>query len=142
MFTQPRDPNNKNKPAYKNIVPIVIEQTIPSLLVSKNNKMMKTKEDAFARSKSPYSLLYSIFVLHQTTEQKDMIHVIEVEVLHGIFITTKILIHKTDIALHSEIDLVMTRILLFHNILDHDMTTVKRFTILSLSLQIFLQVPL
>ena len=25
MFTQHRDPNNKNKPAFKNIVPIVIE---------------------------------------------------------------------------------------------------------------------
>ena len=25
IFTQPRDPNNKNKPAYKIIAPIVIE---------------------------------------------------------------------------------------------------------------------
>ena len=43
MFTQPRVPNNKTKPASKNIVPIVIEQTTPPLLVSKNNKMMKIK---------------------------------------------------------------------------------------------------
>ena len=42
MFTQPKDPNNKNKPAYKNIVQIVTEQITPSLLVSKNNEMMKT----------------------------------------------------------------------------------------------------
>ena len=44
MFTQPKDPNNKNKPAYKKIIHIVIEQIIPSLLVSKNNEMMKTNE--------------------------------------------------------------------------------------------------
>ena len=41
MFTQSRDPNNKNKPACKNIVHIVIEQTTPTLLVSKNNEMIK-----------------------------------------------------------------------------------------------------
>ena len=41
MFTQSRDPNNKNKNAYKKIVLIVIEQTTPSLPVSKNNETMK-----------------------------------------------------------------------------------------------------
>ena len=60
------------------------------------------------------SHLYSTFVLPQTTEQKDMIHAIEVEVVHALIITTKILIHKTDIALHPEIYSVMTKILLFH----------------------------
>ena len=44
MFTQPKDPNNKKTPAYKNIVHIATEQIIPSLLVSKNNEMMKTNE--------------------------------------------------------------------------------------------------
>ena len=44
--------------------------------------------------------LYSTFVLPQTTEPKDMIYVIEVEVVHELIITTKILIHKTDNALH------------------------------------------
>ena len=43
MFTQPKDPNNKNKPAYKKIVHIVTEQIIPSPLVSRSNEMMKTK---------------------------------------------------------------------------------------------------
>ena len=37
--------------------------------------------------------------------------------------TLKITIHKTDIALHLDIDSVMTRVLLLHNTLDHDMTT-------------------
>ena len=45
IFTQPRDPNNKNKAAYKNIGPIVRElNIIQSLLASKNNETMKTKE--------------------------------------------------------------------------------------------------
>ena len=35
MFTQPKDPNNKNKTAYKNIVHIATERIIPSLLVSR-----------------------------------------------------------------------------------------------------------
>ena len=44
MFTQPRDPNNQNKPEYKKFAPLVIEQIIPSLLASRNNEMMKIKE--------------------------------------------------------------------------------------------------
>ena len=43
MFTQPKDPNNKNKPAYKNIVHIVTEQITPShvILHSKFNSWLK-----------------------------------------------------------------------------------------------------
>ena len=44
MFTQSKNPNNKNKTAYKNIVPTVTEQITPFLLASKNNEMMKTNE--------------------------------------------------------------------------------------------------
>ena len=66
------------------------------------------------------SHLYNTFVLPQTTEQNCMIHAIEVEVIHEITITKTI--HKTDIALHLEIDLVMTRVLLLQNTLDHEMT--------------------
>ena len=44
MFAQPKDPNNKKKPAYKNIVHTVTERITPSLLVSKNKEMMKTNE--------------------------------------------------------------------------------------------------
>ena len=69
------------------------------------------------------SHLYSTFVLPQTTEQNHMIHAIEVEVIHEIIITKTI--HKADIALHLEIGLVMTRVLLLHNTLDHDMTIIK-----------------
>ena len=60
------------------------------------------------------------------TEQNDMIHDIELEVHHEIISTTKTSIHKTDdFALHLEIDLVITRILLLHNTLDHEMTTIN-----------------
>ena len=69
--------------------------------------------------------LYSTFVLHKTTEQNDTIHAIEVEIIHEIIITTNTTIHKTDIALHLEIDSVMTRVLLLHNTLDHEMTILK-----------------
>ena len=123
----------------KNIVPIVIEQTTPSLLVSKNNEMMKIKDMLMLDRNLLKNHSYSTFVLPQLIEQKDMIDAIEVEVVHGPINTTKRLIHKTDIALHPEIALVMTKTLFLHNSLDHDMT---RFTILSLALQIFLQIPL
>ena len=72
------------------------------------------------------SHLFSTFVLLQTIEQKNLIHVIEVEVIHEIIITTKILIHKTDIALQLEIDLGMTKILLLHNTLDQDTATINQ----------------
>ena len=49
-----------------------------------------------------------------------MITDIEVEVPHVTTLTTET-IHKTDTVLHLEIDLVMTKVLLLHNILDHDM---------------------
>ena len=124
MFTKLRHPKNKKESAYQNISP-VIEQIVPSLLVSKNNEMMKTKKMHMLNQNLLKSHLYSFFVLPQTTEPNEMIHAIEVEVIHEIFITTKITIHKTDIALHLEIDSGMTRVLLLHNTLDHDMTIIK-----------------
>ena len=78
MFTQPRDPNNKNKHAYKNIAANVIKQITPSLLVLKNNVMMKTKEMHLLDQNLLQSHLYSTFVFPQTTKQND----IEVEVIH------------------------------------------------------------
>ena len=70
--------------------------------------------------------LYSTFVLLQTTEENDMTHVIKVEIIHEINITTKNVFQKTDIALHPEIDSVIIKVLLLHNTRDHDMTTKKR----------------
>ena len=53
-------------------------------------------------------------------EQNTMIIDTEVEVHHETTLTTKT-IHKIDTVLHLEIDLVMTKVLLLHTTLDHDM---------------------
>ena len=69
---------------------------------------------------------YSTFVLLPMIEQNTMIIDTEVEVPHETTLTTKT-IHKTDTALHLEIviDLVITKVLLLHTTLDHDMTHTK-----------------
>ena len=115
MFTQPKDTNNKSKPAYKIIVHIVTEKIIPSLLVSKNNEMMKTNEMHMLDLNLHKNHLYIISVLLLMIEQNTMIIDTEVEVL-----TTRP-IHKIDTVLHLEVDLAMTKVLLLHNTLDHDM---------------------
>ena len=69
--------------------------------------------------------LYSTPVLLQMIEQNIMIIATEVEVPHETTLTTKT-IHKIDTVLHLEIDLVMTKVLLFHNTLDHDMIRILR----------------
>ena len=120
MFTQPKEPNNKNKPAYKNIAHTVPEQIIPFLLVSKHNEMMKTNEKHMLDQNLHKNHLYSTFVLLLMIEQNIMIIDTEVEVPHETTPTTKT-IHKIDIVLHLEIDLVMTKVLLLHTTLDHDM---------------------
>ena len=83
VFTQPRDPN---------IVPIVIKQTTLSPFVSKNNETMKIKKMLMPDRNLLQNLFSSSLVLSQMTEQKDMIHVLEVEVVHELINTTKLLI--------------------------------------------------
>ena len=87
---------------------------------------MKTKEMHMLDQNLLKSHLYSTSVLPQTTEQNNMIHAIEV--IHGIVIATKLTIHKTDFALHLEIDIVMTRVLLLHKTLDYAMITIKEIS--------------
>ena len=53
-----------------------------------------------------------------------MIIVTEVEVLHVTILIPKT-IHKIDTVLHLEIDLIMTKVLLLHNTLGHDMTLTR-----------------
>ena len=100
----------------KNIIHTVTGQIIPSLLVSKNKEMMKKNETLMHDQNHSYNT----FVLLLTTEQNSMITDIEVEVLPVTTLTTK-RIHKKDIVLPQEIDLVMIKTLLLHNTLDHDM---------------------
>ena len=106
----------------KNTAPFVTEQITPSLLVSKNNEMMKTNEMHMLDQSLHKNLLYSTLVLLQMIEQKTMIIDTEVDVPHETTLTTKT-IHKIDTVLHLEIviDLVLTKVLLLHTTLDHDM---------------------
>ena len=69
--------------------------------------------------------LYSTFVLPQMIEQNAAIHDTEVEVHNEIILQTNTIIYQTDIVLHLESDLVLTKVLLLHTTLDHDMTTTK-----------------
>ena len=82
MFTQSRDPNNKNKPAYKKVDLFVIEQTNPSLPVSKNIETMKINEMLMLDRNLLKTHLYSTFVHPLTIDQKDTIHTTEAEVRH------------------------------------------------------------
>ena len=66
------------------------------------------------------NLLYNTSVPLPMIEQKTMIIDTELEVPHETTLTTKT-IHKIDTVLHLEIDLVMTKVLLLHTTLDHDM---------------------
>ena len=104
----------------KNIVHIVIEQITPSLLVSKNNEMMKKKEMHKFDQNLHKNHLYSTSVPLLMIDQNTMIFDIEVEVPHVTILTTKTS-HKIDTVLHLEIELTMTKVLLLHNTLDHDM---------------------
>ena len=68
--------------------------------------------------------LYSTSVLLLTIEQNTMIINLEVVVLHVTILTIRP-IHKIDTVLHLETDLAVTKVLLLHNTLDHDMILIN-----------------
>ena len=71
MFTQPRDPNNKNKPEYKNIAPTVKEQITTSLLASKNNETKTiTKKLILDQTLSPQKYFVKYFRSPSTDRTK------------------------------------------------------------------------
>ena len=104
----------------KIIVHIVTEKITASLLVSKNNEVMKKKEMHMLDQNLHKNHLYRTSVPLLMIEQNTMIIDKEIEVPHVTTLTTKT-IHKVDTVLHPEIDLAMTRVLPLHNTLDHDM---------------------
>ena len=106
----------------KNFVHIVTERITPSLLVSKNNEMMKKKEMHMQSQHKNFLYSTSVPLLMINT----MIIDIEVEVPRVTTLTTKT-INKIDTVLHLEIDLAMTKVLLLHNTLDHDMILTNAF---------------
>ena len=104
----------------KKFVHIVTEQITPSLLLSKNNEMMKTNAMHMLDKNLLKNHLYSTSALLLMIEQNTMIIDIEVEVPHVTTLTTKT-IHKIDTVLHLELDLATTKVLPLNNTLDHDM---------------------
>ena len=122
MYTQPKDPNNKNKPAYKKYFSYCHRTNHSISACFKKQRDDEDKREAYAQSKSPQNHSYSTFVLLPMIEQNFMIIDTEIEVLHETIFTTKI-IHKTDTVLHLEIeiDFVTTKVPLLHTTLDQDM---------------------
>ena len=124
MFTQPKDPNNKNKPAYKKFCSYCNRTKHSISACFKNNEMMKTNEMHMLDQNLHKNHMYSTSVPSLIIEQTTMIINIEVEVPHVTTLTTK-LTHKIDTVLHLEIDLAMTKLLLLHNTLDHNMILIN-----------------
>ena len=108
-----------------------MEQTIPSLLVSRNNEMMKIKETPTLDLGLLKNHLYNISVLllvrmtltEQTINLQDPMIDTVVGVHHVIVIQIAILRHKIDIVLTPETDTDTTKLLLLHNLTDQDMKT-------------------
>ena len=86
--------------------------------------MTKAKQKLVLDQNPLKNLLYNTFVLPLMIKQNEMIHDIEVEVHHEIFMT-KITIHKTHTVLPLEAVLIMTKALLLHKTLHHEMTIIK-----------------
>ena len=124
MFTQSKDPNNKNKPAYKLYCSYCHRTNHSISACFKKQRDDEDKRDAYARSKSPQKSFVQYFRSPSNDRTKIMIIAIEAEVPHATTLTTK-LIHKIDTVLHLEIDLVTTKVLLLHNTLDHDMVLIN-----------------
>ena len=144
MFTQPRDPNYKTKPAYKKYCSYchrTNQQIILSLLVSKNNEMMKINAILMQGQNPLKNCLYNISVLPPMIKHKDMVqdqlntpHDTVVEV-HPVMTTKNIidndLLQELAIItielplLHITLDLVMTIIteILAHIVHHIDLTT-------------------
>ena len=70
MLTQPRDPNNKTKPAYKKLALTVTHLSIPSQLVLRYEEMTKTNEKLFLDQNPLKSKSNSTFVFLPMLEEK------------------------------------------------------------------------
>ena len=121
MFTQPKDPNNnKNKPAYKKYCSYCHRTNHSISACFKKQRDDEDKREAYARSKSPQKSFVQYFLSpsNDRTKHYDNRHRSRKTSRDNSITKT---IHKIDTVLHLEIDLVMTKVLLLHNTLDHDM---------------------
>ena len=125
MFTQPRDPNNKNKPAYKKYCCYCHRANHSLSACFKKQRDKDEKKKLILDQNLLKNFLYNTFVLLLLIEQKNMIHDIEAEVHNEIIIITKTITLTQDIVLHLEIDSVVTKTPLLHKTHDHDMTIIN-----------------
>ena len=126
MFTQPRVPNNKNKPAYKNCCSYCPRTNHSISACFKKQRDDEYKRDAYARSKSPPKSFAQYFrsPSNNRTKRYDTRYRSTSRTSYYNINTNSQLV-KTDIPLHPEINSIMTKILLLHNTLDHDMTIIN-----------------
>ena len=122
MYTQPKDPNNKNKPAYKKCCSYCHRTNHSISACFKKQRDDEVNEKHMLDQNLHKNHSFSTFVLLPMTEQNTMIIDTEVEVPHETTLITKN-IHKTDTVPHLEIetDFVMTKVLLLHTTPDQDM---------------------
>ena len=142
MVTQPGDPNNKSKPAYKNIALIVINTITVFRIVTKTNVMKNTKNIEIRDQELPNNRSYNTSVVNpaflKITELKikliilpeimiivDIANIITIMIDIEIMIDTEVtaeIIHKTIIGL--TLDKNTTIDLKVHTHSDLDMTTI------------------
>ena len=122
MFTQPKDPNNKNKPAYKKYCSYCHRTNHSISACFKKQRDDEDKREAYARSKSPQKSFVQYFRSPSNDKTKHFDNRYRSRSTSRDNSLTKT-IHKTNTVLHLEIeiDLVMTKVLLLHTTLDHDM---------------------
>ena len=121
MFTQPRDPNKRNKPAYKKYCADCHRTNHSISACFKKQRDAEDKRDVYARSKSPQKSFVQYFRSPSNDRTKRYDTRYRSRSTSELIIITKIQTHKTDIVLHPATDSVLTKILLLHDTLDHDM---------------------
>ena len=123
MFTQPKDPNNKNKPAYKKCCSYCHRTNHSISACFKKQRDDEYKREEYARSKSPQKSFVQNFrsPSNDRTKHYDNRYRSRRTSRDNSYNNTIKTIHKIDTVLHLEIDLVTIKVLLLHTPLDHDM---------------------
>ena len=120
MFIQPKDPNNKNKPAFKKYCSYCHRTHHSISACFKKQRDDEDKREAYARSNSPQKSFVQYFRSPSNDRTKHYDNRYRSRSTSRANFTTKTL-YKIDTVLHLEIDIVMTKVLLLHTTLDHDM---------------------
>ena len=122
MYTQPKDPNNKNKPAYKNYCSYCHRTNHSISACFKKQRDDEDKREAYARSKSPQKSFVQYFrsPSNDRTKHYDNRYRSRSTSRNNSYNKNYSQI-DTVLHLEIEIDLVMTNVLLLHTTLDQDM---------------------